>query len=260
MALKIIVVGAGIAGLVAASSLRQSGHSVIVLEKYALSEVEVGAAINVAPNGARVLAHLGFDERRARACRPLSFDVLREKDMKQLKSMPYSSLPGHPEPGTLTIHRADLHQELLRIATKNDQKENVSCGPALDIRPGSAVRHIIGDGTGIVLESGEKIYGDVIIGADGVHSVVKDFVAQESGKAVHSGMAAFRFLLESAKLQADPELASLLDMSKNHIKLLADTSDMSKERHIVFYACQGLVLLFFSAILFRRSGQLICCV
>ena len=238
MALKIIVVGAGIAGLVVATSLRQSGHSVVVLEKYALSELKVGAAVTIAPNGARVLAHLGFSERRARACRPLSFDVLRGTDMKELNSMPYIQMPGHPEPGTLTIHRADLHRELLRIATADDGKQNASWGPPLDIRPGSAVRHVTGDGAGVLLESGEEVHSDLIIGSDGVHSVVRDFVTQESGKAVHSGMAAFRFLLESDKLRADPELASLLEMSKDHIKLLADTTDMSKERHMIFYACQ----------------------
>ncbi|KIW88578.1 uncharacterized protein Z519_10624 [Cladophialophora bantiana CBS 173.52] len=102
MSLNIIAVVAGIAGLVvAASSLQQAGKRVVVLEKSSLSTV-VGAALHVNPNSGRVLAHLGFDA---------------------------VATPGHPEPGMLVVHRADLHQALLRLAIKNEAEEDTSWGP-----------------------------------------------------------------------------------------------------------------------------------
>ena len=237
MPLKIIVVGGGIAGLVAAASLRQVGHTVVVLEKYDLSTV-VGAALNVPPNGGRVLAHLGFDKVRARACQPHHWDVLRGHDLKQVSSIPLNKTPGHPEPGTLTIHRVDLHRELLRLATVEAGPENTAWGPPVEMRSRSAVERVSEDSKGVILEGGEEVRGDVIVGSDGVHSVVRNYVVQESGKSVHSGMAAFRFLLESDTLRSDEELASLLETAKDVVNLLADTAETEKERHMVWYACQ----------------------
>jgi salicylate hydroxylase len=90
---------------------------------------------------------------------------------------------------------------------------------------------------GVVLESGQEVRGDLIVAADGVHSAIRDYVAQESVKANHSGMAAFRFLLDSDQLRDDEELASLLETTKGRVSMLADTTQTEKERHIVFYAC-----------------------
>jgi salicylate hydroxylase len=97
------------------------------------------------------------------------------------------------------------------------------------------------DGSGVVLESGEEVRGDLVVGADGVHSVVREYVVagEELGKAVHSGMAAFRFLLESDRLRADEELASLLDTANGVTNLLADVTETASERHMVWYACHG---------------------
>lgn len=188
MPLNIVILGAGIAGLVAAISLRQAGHTVVVFEKSALA-TEVGAALQIQPNGGRVLARLGFDLVRARACREHYWDVLKGTDLSVLNSMPLSKAPGHPEPGIFSVHRVDLHRELLRLATLKDdevpQDANGSgWGPPVNIRLASKVRRVSEDGKGVLLESGEEVRGDLIVVADGNRSVARSYVIQGEGKAV----------------------------------------------------------------------------
>lgn len=60
--LKIIICGAGIGGLTAATALRRQGHQVDIYEQSQLAN-EVGAAIHMAPNATGVLKHLGVDPR-----------------------------------------------------------------------------------------------------------------------------------------------------------------------------------------------------
>jgi salicylate hydroxylase len=66
MALKVGIIGAGIAGLSSAIALQRAGHSVEVFEQSQFKS-EVGAAITVTPNGALVLKEWGFDFDKAGA-------------------------------------------------------------------------------------------------------------------------------------------------------------------------------------------------
>ncbi|KAK8098428.1 salicylate hydroxylase [Apiospora kogelbergensis] len=245
MPLHIVVVGAGIAGLTAATALRQAGHRIVILEKYAVSNV-AGAAINVTPNGGRVLARLGFDLARARVCPQRYAYILNGADLRQLNSTPMGD--------NFAVHRADLNEELLRLATMNAPEcqadpassSSLSWGPPVEIRVGCEVRCVSEDGMGVVLESGEQVRGDLVVGADGVHSVTKKYVAgEEAGRAGFSGIAAFRFLIESATIRADEYLASWMETSMDAVHILADPAETVKERHMVWYTCHGGELLNF---------------
>ena len=233
MAVKTIIIGAGVAGLVAAIALRRAGHDVLILERSAFGS-EVGAAINLSPNALFVLSRLDFDLKRARACRIRSTHLFREVDLTVRRSVPSR------EPGNQTVHRVDLHRELLRLAT--------SAGA--DLRLGCAVHKISDDGMGVVLESGDEVRADLVVAADGVHSVARQFVLpgeDTSSKAVHSGLAAFRFLVETEKFRADEELRPLLDTTNGSINVIEDedstaATDPSQVRQIVWYECREYVV------------------
>lgn len=153
--LKVIIVGAGIAGLAVARALREI-HQVIILEHSHLKN-EIGAAIHMGPNASRVLLKLGFSpklagsvyctrviERTYRNVTQMEFDVDTEKDW------------GSP---WLLNHRADLHEELRRLATSPDFP-----GEPAELRLGCTVVACDTDAGTVTLLDGTVLHGDVIIG------------------------------------------------------------------------------------------------
>lgn len=86
MPIKVLIVGAGIAGLATAIALGKQGHEVEIFEKSAFSS-EIGAAFHFAPNGCRVLQAWGVDLESMRPCickrwRHLDSDNLVETSVK----------------------------------------------------------------------------------------------------------------------------------------------------------------------------------
>lgn len=86
--LKIIIVGAGIAGLVAAIGLKKAGHDVVILEQ--VREIaEVGAGIQMAPNAARIMGRFGLLEKIMGKANALTSNSMRRwKDDRELGTAP----------------------------------------------------------------------------------------------------------------------------------------------------------------------------
>ncbi|GGZ97915.1 FAD-dependent oxidoreductase [Streptomyces echinoruber] len=182
--IRAVITGGGIGGLAAALSLARRGHRVLVLER-APEFAEIGAGIQLAPNGLHALDRLGVgDEARAVAVR---MDELRFMDGvtgEHVTSLPltetYRRRFGNPY---VVVHRAELHSLLLRACRAHD---------AVALRGGSTVQGYERDAAGAtaVLASGERITGDALIGADGMHSAVRrqlvgDGAPRVSGITVH---------------------------------------------------------------------------
>jgi len=115
--LDAIVVGAGIAGLTAAISLRRAGHRVRVYERSAMNN-EVGAAINVPPNAARFLVRWGLDPVRE------GFVKAGPVHFCNPKTLAVTSTTSHADNAAKFggaylwyAHRVDLHNALKKLAT-----------------------------------------------------------------------------------------------------------------------------------------------
>lgn len=152
-----IVVGGGIGGLAAAVALRRIGWRATVLER-AGEPREIGAGMSQAPNALRALEELGLGgPARAAGVPTYSAGNLRLPDGRYLQR----ARPGDATP-LLAFHRADLHRLLL---------DGV---PAGWLRTGTEVTDLRQDEGGVTVAwDGGEVRADLVIGADGIGSVVR---------------------------------------------------------------------------------------
>ena len=136
-----------------------------------------------------------------------------------------------------TVHRVDLHNELLRLATGDDL---ANTNPVA-LRLGAQVVDASIDGS-VTLKDGSRHTADLIVAADGLHSVLRDVVVTENIKAPSdSGLSAFRFLLDTQVLEGDPQFAKILEARGPGVKLIFDEKDSINERHMIWYPCREWV-------------------
>jgi len=186
--LSIAIVGAGMGGLAVAATLRQVGVDVQVYEQ-ASRFARIGAGIQMMPNSMKVLRGIGIEERlRKTAFAPYSHlnrvwdtgEVVRELPMPE-------SLFGAPY---LCMHRGDLHDALASVVPK----ENIHLSKKL-----TGLNQKNG-GVTLSFADGTKAQADAVIGADGVHSLVRDILLGPD-KPVHKGRIAYRAAFSAEHLK-----------------------------------------------------------
>lgn len=170
---KILIVGGGIGGLAAASGLADLGFQVQVFEQ-AEDFREVGAGIQIAPNGSRALQQLGllkeFDKWSWKPGALVMRDAFDGDDIVRIGLS--EEFVGRFEHPYAVIHRADLLGLLLEACRKN---------PRINLATNSRVEKIeeVGQGVRISLADGQIVDGDALIGADGLRSVVRSHVIND---------------------------------------------------------------------------------
>ena len=113
--LKILIVGAGIAGLSAAIACRRAGHHVQIYERSALNN-ELGAAIHMPPNASRGLLAWGLDPVRARFVTCKRSFRAQSKTMAIFHDADESYITKKFGAPWFLAHRVDLHEELKILA------------------------------------------------------------------------------------------------------------------------------------------------
>ncbi|KAF7561127.1 hypothetical protein G7046_g3003 [Stylonectria norvegica] len=229
--LHVIIVGAGIAGLSAAISLRRAGHAVDVYERSSMNN-EIGAAINVPPNATRFLTAWGLDPVRWRFVKSR---VMTYNDPKTMEITATVSTPESPKAiggaDLYYAHRVDLHNALKWMATRPD-----GLGKPVKIHLKSDVVGYNPLKPSLTLSTGEEICGDVVIGADGVHSIASVTVMGEKRPVppVHFNCC-FRFLIPAETLEEDPATRFWNEDREGWTRLFPHNET---QRRIVAYPCR----------------------
>lgn len=192
--LEALVAGGGIGGLACALACARSGVRVRLYEQ-AAAFGEVGAGVQLGPNAVRVLQGWGLAPGLdAVAARPQALQVMRADTGERLATLPLGAamLRRYGAP-YLTVHRADLHRLLLDAVAAHD---------AVALRTGCTVQAVAQTADAVQLQlDGLAVEGDLLVGADGVWSRVRD-AWPGNEPARYTGHLAWRALLRQADLPA----------------------------------------------------------
>ncbi len=233
--MKIVIAGAGIGGLTAAAALLKKGFDVTVFEQ-AQALKEIGAGVQLSPNATRVLYRLGAgDALEGLACEPLGkrvrlwntgqtwrlFDLGTQS--REMFGFPY-----------FTLHRADLHEKLADVVR--------SLKPDA-IRLNHKVESFAQQNGKVVVQAvnGETCEGDLLLGADGVHSRVRRALFGPD-EPVFSGVMAWRGVIDASKV---PE----------HLRESYGANWVGPGAHVIHYPLRGSKLINFVGAIEKSGWQ-----
>jgi salicylate hydroxylase/6-hydroxynicotinate 3-monooxygenase len=206
---SIAIIGAGMGGLTLAASLARTGVNVRVYEQ-ATRFARIGAGIQMLPNSMKVLQGLGLEETlRGFAYQPRSHlnrvsdtgEVIVDLPMPETRyGAPY-----------LCMHRGDLHSALLSaidpdIVYLNKRLAGLEQGAG---------------GVTLAFEDGSREQADAVVGADGLHSVVREIISGPENPRF-SGRVAYRAVFPTELIQG-PGISD------------SRTKWWGPDRHIVIY-------------------------
>ena len=188
--MHVLIAGAGIGGLTTALSLEKAGIEVTVFESARAIE-PLGVGINILPHAARELIALGLQDDLDRiAIRTRSMKYYSRRG-KLVISVPCGEYAGYLWP-QYSLHRGELQSLLLETFQRRAGADRVVTGHQI-----ASFRQDIDSVTATFTDPSSKqpvaeVTGDLLIGADGLHSATRKILHPDEGAAVYAGMVCFR--------------------------------------------------------------------
>jgi salicylate hydroxylase/6-hydroxynicotinate 3-monooxygenase len=210
--MRIAIIGAGIGGLAVAAALHQRGFAAEIYEQ-ADKFARVGAGLQQSPNAVKVHRGLGIEDRvRQVANRPAS--SLNRDGITGVVTNDHplgAAVEARYGAPYLTMHRGDLHEALLSVVPD----ECIHLGHKLTAVTARGPR------TELSFANGSEVEAELVIGADGVHSLIREHVVGPD-QARFTGRVAYRTTYPLALLRG-------VEMTTSRTKW------WGPDRHIVIY-------------------------
>jgi salicylate hydroxylase len=194
--LRIAIIGSGIGGLTAALALRARGLDASVFEQ-AEAVREIGAGVSIHPNAARLLKRIGLDDQLRKIGSPINGITLRSSKGEAITTPAGPATPAFSQQTGqgYNIHRADFLNLLFAALPGGTVRLGHRC---LQLQEDS-------DGVRLAFANGAVAEADVVIGADGIRSVIQRQIGLES-RPSSEGIMAYRGLIPAERLAWAGEL------------------------------------------------------
>jgi len=193
----ILIAGGGVGGLCAALALARVGRRTLVLER-APAFREVGAGLQLAPNATRILRDYGaLTLLEGLAVAPTHVRIRRGRDGARLANLPLRDADKRWGAPYFNVHRADLLSALAELASRNS---------LIEIRHDATLTGFVQDeqGVAVTYRGQDEIHragGEVLIGADGVRSIVRARLRDpQTDQPNYTGHTAWRAVVPASDL------------------------------------------------------------
>lgn len=233
--MRVLIAGGGIGGLTAALGLLKMGCDVEVYEQ-APELKEVGAGLQLAANGTHVFYALGVgEELKALSCEAEGKEIRIWNTGETWKLFDLGKVSieryGYPY---LTVYRPDV-LSLLENAVRREKQDAIRLGAkCIGFEQN-------GNSVTLKLESGATVSGDVLIGADGVHSRIRQGLFGPD-KPQFTGIIAWRGIVPMEKLP-------------RHMVRMVGTNWVGPGGHVVHYPLRAGKVMNFVGALERSDWQ-----
>lgn len=182
--MTVLIAGGGIAGLVMGLTLHQLGLPFRIYERVAEPR-PLGVGINLQPNSVRELFDLGLAaELEAIGIRTRQYGFY-SKSGREIWVEPRGLAAGYHWP-QFSIHRGQFQMMLLRVLRARAGEDCVVTGARV------AGFETSDSGASLVLADGQRVAGDVVIAADGIHSAIRKQMVPQEGEPIWNGAIMWR--------------------------------------------------------------------
>ncbi|KAL4990710.1 hypothetical protein BDW68DRAFT_194019 [Aspergillus falconensis] len=215
--------------IIIAIALRQNDREITILEQSPMNQ-EIGATISLQPNASKIVEGqwgLATMLKERGSMVDEAFEVYNLDGELQLRV----SLMTKDKYGAerMMYHRADLHEVLKQRATSP-----AFPGRAATVQTSSRVVDCDCERGIVALASGEVISADLIVGADGIKSVVRESVLREKVSARPTGLSAYRMMISADDLQREADFAQVINPRRG-----CTTMVVGRDRRLIMGPARG---------------------